>query len=567
MASALQTAVLGMRAYQEMLNVTGNNIANADTTGYKEDRITFSDMFSRTLSRGMRASEDIGGTNPIQVGLGVRVSSVDKNMAQGSFTSTEKDFDLALDGAGFFVVNDGISNLFSRDGTFDVDSEGYLVDPSTGHRVQRMGTTGEEFGFQLQGSSDILIPYRTELPGNRTEEIDFKGNLSASDYEPTTTRLQASGMVYTLTAGGIADATRDFSEVDQLLSFVAGETIAIAGKQTDGTAVSGTFTYGPGVGQDGTTIQDLLDVITAAFGGASACTATLEEGKLILREANEGYSLMDIDLSSAAQPAAMPLDFDYLNVGGATAQTTNISIYDRQSRNHSLTVSFVRHGAYDNVWDLVVNSCSGASGIPDRRIAGITFDENGIYQGISETDAFGNTSADPGFADLDANVSLEFPGIASVQDIVANFGRAGFYDGLTQLGGDSSAGAIDQDGYGTGALQSISIDGSGTLSGTFSNGETMEVADLRLAVFGNPQGLERIGANYYRHTPAAGSIIYSQGQQGRAGAVRQNVLEDSNVDIAREFTRLIVAQRGFQVNSRTVRVTNNILQQLATIVT
>ncbi len=566
MASALQTAVLGMRAYQEMLNVTGNNIANADTTGYKEDRITFSDMFSRTLSRGMRASEDIGGTNPVQVGLGVRVSSVDKNMSQGSFTSTEKDFDLALDGAGFFVVNDGISNVFTRDGTFDVDSEGYLVDPSTGNRVQRMGTTGEEFGFQIQGSTDILIPYKTELPGNRTESIDFKGNLSASDYEPTTTRLQASGMVYTLTAGGIADATRDFSEVDQLLSFVAGDTIAIVGKETDGTAVSGTFTYGLGAGQDGTTIQDLLDVITTAFGGAGACTATLEEGKLTLRDANAGYSLMDIDLTSAAQPAAMPLDFDYLNVGGAAAQTTNISIYDRQSRNHSLTVSFVRHGAYDNVWDLVVNSCGDAFRIADRRIAGITFDENGIYQGISETDAFGNTSTDPGFADLDANISLEFPGITSVQDIIANFGRVGFYDGLTQLGGDSSAGAIDQDGYGTGALQSISIAGSGTLSGTFSNGETMEVADLRLAIFGNPQGLERIGANYYRHTPAAGSVIYSQGQQGRAGTVRQNVLEDSNVDIAREFTRLIVAQRGFQVNSRTVRVTNNILQQLATIV-
>ena len=144
MASALQTAVLGMRAYQEMLNVTGNNIANADTVSFKEDRITFSDMFSRTLSRGMRASEDIGGTNPIQIGLGVRVSSVSKNLSQGSFTSTEKAFDLALDGEGFFVVSDGINSIFTRDGTFDVDSEGYLVDPSTGYRVQRIGTIGED---------------------------------------------------------------------------------------------------------------------------------------------------------------------------------------------------------------------------------------------------------------------------------------------------------------------------------------------------------------------------------------------------------------------------------------
>ena len=97
MASSLQTAVLGMRAYQEMLNVTGNNIANADTIAFKEDRITFSDMFSRTLATGKRASEDLGGTNPIQIGLGVRVAAVSKNMGQGGFTSTGKDFDLAMD--------------------------------------------------------------------------------------------------------------------------------------------------------------------------------------------------------------------------------------------------------------------------------------------------------------------------------------------------------------------------------------------------------------------------------------------------------------------------------------
>jgi flagellar hook protein FlgE len=276
---------------------------------------------------------------------------------------------------------------------------------------------------------------------------------------------------------------------------------------------------------------------------------------------------MDIDLSSASHPDAIPGDFDYLEVGGATAQTTNIDIYDRQSRSHALTATFVRHAEHENVWDMVINSCSDADDISDRRIAGVTFDENGIYQGVTETDYFGNTSSDPGYQNLDANVAFQFPAIGTAQDITANFGRIGFYDGLMQMGGDSSAGAIDQDGYGTGALQSISVDAEGIISGTFSNGETLDIAELRLAVFGNPQGLERIGANYYRHTPAAGSIVYSHGLQGRAGAVRQSVLEDSNVDIAGEFTRLIVAQRGFQVNSRTVRVTNSILQQLASIVT
>jgi flagellar hook protein FlgE len=547
MASSLQTAVLGMRAYQEMLNVTANNIANADTVAYKEDRITFSDMFSRTLSRGMRASEDVGGTNPIQIGLGVRVSEVSKNLSQGSFTATEKTFDLALDGDGHFVVNDGVNNVFTRDGTFDVDSAGYLVDPATGYRVQRIGTIGEEFGFQLQADSGIRIPYRTELPGSATQTVDFKGNLSSSDYDPTTTKLQATSMIYTLTTGGLATAASQFADVEQLQAFADGDTISIGGRLADGTAVASTFTYGAAF--DGTTLQDLLDVITVAYGGIGACTASIEEG-----------------MASAAQPTSVPLDFDYLAVGGASAQTTNISLFDRQARGHSLTATFVRHAQTENVWDLVINSCSDATSVPDRRIVGITFDENGIYQGVSETDYFGNTSLDPGFSEWDPDISLEFPGISSLQDISAYFGRVGFYDGLMQVGGDSTGGAIDQDGYGTGALQSISVDAEGVIAGTFTNGETFDVAALRIAVFDNAQGLERSGANYFEYTPAAGSTVYSQGTQGRAGRVRQHVLEDSNVDIAGEFTRLITAQRGFQVNSRTVRVTNNMLQQLANII-
>jgi len=564
MASSLQTAVMGMRAYQEMLNVTGNNIANADTVAYKEDRITFSDMFSRTLSSGISASEETGGTNPIQVGLGVSVSSVDKNLSQGSFTSTEKDFDLAIDGTGYFVLSDGVGNLFTRDGSFDVDAEGYLVDPSTGYRVQRIGTTGEDDGFQTPGNLAIKIPYDTELPGSRTQTIDFKGNLSAQDYDPTTTRLEAAGLTYILATGGLADASTEFGDISQLQDFVDGDTIDLTGKLRDGTAVSGTFTYG--AGNDGTSVQDLLDSITAMFGGVGVCEASMRDGKLVVADAQEGYSLMDFGMSSSAHEDAMPLDFDYTEAGGAASWTTNINIFDSQARSHSLTATFVRHGQYDNTWDLVLNSCTDTEQIHDRRIAGITFDENGVYQGLSGIDAFGNSYTDPGFEDLDADFGITFRGLTMVHDIQGHFGQVGYYDGLTQNGGDSSACAIDQDGYGPGSLQGVSIGAKGVIQGMFSNGETLDIAGLQIAVFDNPQGLERMGLNYFQYTPAAGATVYSSGAQGRAGMVRQNALEDSNVDIAQEFTQVITAQTGYQMNSRVVRVVNSMLQQLANII-
>jgi len=349
-----------------------------------------------------------------------------------------------------------------------------------------------------------------------------------------------------------------------LSAFTDGDTITITGMTRDGTPVSGTFTYG--AANDGTTLQDLLNVIVNTLGGPTQVAASIEDGRIVVQDLQPGYSLLDVHLDSAAHPSAVPLDFDYVTVGGAASQTTNITIYDSQARSHSLTQTFVRHAEDQNVWDLVVNSCSDATLVPDRRIAGITFDENGIYQGVGGVDYFGHRASTPGYEFLDENITLQFPGIVTLQNVVGNFGRIGFYDGLTQMGGASSAGAINQDGYSTGSLQSISIDAQGIISGTFSNGKTLEIAAIELAVFDNPQGLERAGANYFRYTPAAGSTTYSRGTQGRAGRVRQSVLEDPNVDIAREFTRLITAQRGFQVNSRTVRVTNNMLQQLASII-
>jgi flagellar hook protein FlgE len=562
-----------MQVYQQMLNVTGNNIANADTVGFKESRTTFTDIFSRTLRQGVEGSGGAagGGVNPIQIGQGVTVASVDKNMSQGGFTATEKDFDLAIDGEGFFTVNDGTRLLYTRDGSFAVDANGLLVDASTGYLVQRIGITGEDDGFQDPADTFIRIPYNTELPGTHTTTIDFIGNLSAGDTEASKTKLQG-GIVYQLTGEGLANEDSDFSDIIQLSGFAAGDTIDITGRDRTGTIVSGTYTYAVG-----DTLQNLLDEIETTFGGPTEVSATIEEGRITVTDANSGYSMLDVDLSCSVSglEESVPSDFDYLDVGGAAAQTTNITIYDRQGETHSLTATFVRQSADRNVWDLVINSCADADEVTDRRTAGITFDESGTYQGVTGIDGFDNgidaasngpsPQGDPD-ANLDNDFAVKFPAIASEQVLVANLGRSGYYDGVFQLGGDSDAGAIQQDGYGRGSLQSISIDGAGVISGTFSNGINLDIASLRIAVFDNVQGLQTAGANYYDATKAVGATIYTQGMQGRAGRVRQSVLEDSNVDIASQFTRLIVAQRGFQMNSRTVSVTTDMFQELTRLV-
>src|SRR5438093_4868811 len=169
-SSSLFTGVSGLRAYQDMLNVVGNNLANINTTAFKTQRARFADLLYQTLTEATGVtSSRVGGTNPSQIGFGVKVNAIDQDFGQGSLEPTGGPLDLAIQGKGFFVVNDGFQNLYTRDGAFGVDNKGFLVDPSTGFHVQRFGTIGEGSAtspaFQTPGDNSIKIPFGTGVPG------------------------------------------------------------------------------------------------------------------------------------------------------------------------------------------------------------------------------------------------------------------------------------------------------------------------------------------------------------------------------------------------------------------
>jgi flagellar hook protein FlgE len=125
---------------------------------------------------------------------------------------------------------------------------------------------------------------------------------------------------------------------------------------------------------------------------------------------------------------------------------------------------------------------------------------------------------------------------------------------------------VDQDGFGAGFLTSVSIAKDGIINGVFTNGQILPLAQLALAAFVNPGGLSREGSNLFSITAQSGEALIGAGGSGGRGLVEQGTLESSNVDIALEFTRLIIAQRGFQVNARTITVSNEVLQELANII-
>lgn len=181
--NALFGGASGLAANSTVLDVVGQNLANLSTTGFKTQRAEFQDLVYQTLNAGSSPSGTSGGLNPTQAGSGVRVGGITSLFTQGSVTPTGRALDAAIQGPGFFVLSNSQSTVFSRGGAFSIDSAGFLVDPTTGFRVQRTGTVGEPTatsgGFQIIGNQDIKVPLGAGTPGSPTSNVSFQGNLSS----------------------------------------------------------------------------------------------------------------------------------------------------------------------------------------------------------------------------------------------------------------------------------------------------------------------------------------------------------------------------------------------------
>jgi flagellar hook protein FlgE len=291
MSDALLAGVSGLTAHQKMLDVVGNNLANIDTLGFKTSRVTFSELLTQTLKEGTGPTDFTGGTNPEQIGAGVGIGSIDRDMTQGSMETTNQPLDMAIAGEGFFVLSDGTRDLYTRVGAFGVDANNYLVDPATGYRVQRIGSEGVAEGFQDPASGDIRVPYDMALSARATETIQFSGNLSP-DASQSTTAIFTSGLP--ITAGGsVASGSTKLVDIDGSTA-IAGEKITVAGTKKDGTAVSADFTIAAG-----STVDDLTSFMTTQFGGGSSdgSSATYTNGEIGLSDNTAGYSQTDLTLT------------------------------------------------------------------------------------------------------------------------------------------------------------------------------------------------------------------------------------------------------------------------------
>ncbi len=430
MLRSMFAAVSGLRSHQIMMDTVGNNIANVNTVGFKSSSTVFSDVLSQQLSgAGLPALGTVGGTNPRQLGLGVRLQAIQMNFTQGAAQLTGRSTDFSIQGDGLFVVNIAGTQAFSRAGSFSLDALGQLVTPDGGMVQGWSATNGV---VNTNGSVGTLrVPVGQSIPATTTGSIKIGGNLPA-------------------------DAS-------------------------DGTGTD-----------PATVLSSSIDV----------------------------YNSLG---------TAIPIRVDYTKVpNGAGTVDWQVDAYDPDGNKIAgpMTLQF--------------SQSNGEITVPAGRSLNLTAAQLGnIKVGGSAPAGGWNTSG-----------------------ITLDFGSATAADRLTGAAKTNSVSALSQDGAPLGTLVSFGVSQEGLISGVFSNGKNEQLGQIALAAFTNPTGLEKLGGSLYRATVNSGAALIGTAGTGGRGTVSGGTVEMSNVDLAQEFTNLIVAQRGFQANSRVITASDEVLQDL-----
>ncbi|WP_296182526.1 flagellar hook protein FlgE [uncultured Mobiluncus sp.] len=476
MLRSLFTGISGLSVHQTMLDVTSNNIANVNTTGFKSASTRFEDTFSQLVRTGAAPKlNEQGGMNPAQVGLGVKLQSITQNFTGGAAQMTGRNLDTMINGDGFYVLKKANgTQVYTRNGSFGLDAQGQMV-AADGSFVQ--GWMADEKGkVEVAGATkNITLPLTATFEANPTKTITYAGNLPADQVR------NESGNAFIKT-----EILRVFDDKGNphnvLLKFSRPDYAA------------------PGVKPKWKLTAYDADAYKALDGKPAEQEKGLDEGGA--RIDFEGTDVKYIDAHGDEQTA---------NAGG------NIN-------DGSLTVEFGADGTLDEA--------------SKAALKGLQFQIRQV------------------------NVNPDTKAVTVENDKVAQAKTTLDLSAVTGYAGVNSAAHDTIDGNSAGTMTGFSIESDGTIRGTFSNGDSRALAKVALASFANPLGLEKAGSSYFVEAGNSGQPQIGEAGTGPRGFMTGGAIEMSNVDLAAEFTNLILSQRGFQANSRVITTSDEILQEL-----
>jgi len=580
LTSAFFTGLSGLDANSTGIDVIGNNIANVNTPAFKASRALFTTQFLQNVSQGSPPTGDSGGTNPVQVGLGTRIAGIQTDFTNGGIQATGVATHMGIEGNGFFVVQNEGERFYTRDGQFGLNSNNDLVTPG-GAIVQGFGVD-DNFNIQPNVLTDLNIPTGSLTIAEATSNTFFEGNLNAAGDVSSGGSIHNSRAIYTdagLTtlATGAEDLTNPATQLfisdgagGSTLAFDGGNDtiLTVSGAEKAGQAIperSFAFSANPAVTANvdgsGTTLADFAAFLDDVFGLDSTSIAgedlggsvAFTSGQFVIT-GNEG-AVQDMKIetgdfvasnvgAASAQPLVMSKTQD---ADGESARTTFVA-FDSLGTPVSVDLTFVKQGVVaggGTVWEFVAESADTAV---NNRVVGL---------GVVEFDANGNFVS----ATNDSFQIQRDNGATTPLTVTINFDSGP--DAITALADTNSVfAAVRQDGSPIGTLDSFSTGENGIITGSFTNGLNRTIGQVAMATFINNEGLVEAGGGLFLSGPNSGDAVVTAPQQLGAGRIVSGALEQSNVDLAEEFVRLITASTGFSASSRVISTSDQLIQQL-----
>ncbi|WP_342630550.1 flagellar hook protein FlgE [Marinobacter alkaliphilus] len=628
---AFNTGLSGLRAASVDLDVTGNNIANASTVGFKGSKVQFGDLYASGFLSG--------GTNPI--GDGVRVQDVKQSFGQGNISFTDNGLDMAISGDGFFILNNNGEIRYSRAGQFGIDKDGFVTN-NQNMRVQ--GFTADDDGNlsgirgDLQIETDNLAPRRTtnlrsdlNLDSRQSvlesRVVDFQtvsmGDLTVDDvfrvaYSDGTnspditipagsTARDAAGIINQqrgLSASATTAVTlgQEFSITDLEDALAAGDTefrIELDGQNVP-ISLSGV-----------SSLQGLVDAINAS--SATSLSASLVDGGSDIRIIDNRGSNVGISFASTDAGVSQPLEVfqgdvniqsdrtvqDILPVGASSEiadafaggdlritnsfnpldqrtynHATSTTIFDSLGNSHELTQFFVKNPSPGN--GVGVSEWSVYLQIDGELVAGTDtspytarFNEDGTLQSINgdpngeivvtdwiPKDPNGEPNGADGPPLPGEEVVTPIPEPPTTSAFVVDLGNT------TQYGANFGVNDQRQNGYSTGRLSGLDVSDQGVIFARYTNGQSKSLGQVALASFNNTNGLSPVGETTWVETFESGQPIIGAPDTGTLGSIKASSVEESNVDLSAELVNLIIAQRNYQANAKTIETSDAVTQTI-----
>jgi len=539
LSTSMWSGVSGLLAHSTKMSTIGNNLANVDTVGFKGARTDFMDLMSSTIGTASGVA---------QVGRGVTVGAQTTDTSQGGLTTSSNNLDMAISGNGYFMVKQKSSigsngkllnaanstNYYTRAGNFGFDKDGYLV-TTQGLSVQGWKVDQDRIdAAAAAGTTLSQTPITGEIqdirldqyssPAKATSNVSLITQLD-SDSKSSNTR-SGSNYFYAMTQQW------DGSKNPAMPSTAYNYQTTIKVYDENGSAHVLTAYY------------DKVDSANGQSHWEYAVTCNPSEDG---RTTSGGTALAGTAMAGLLMTGTMTFD--------SAGNLENMSAYTMKASGASTTFS---PGAWTKA-DVKNGNPVFTANFKSVSNASFTDSPNALNIGLN----FG-ISSQAGFVS-GAGGQTSLSGVGSNAGNLVHFSSSSIKTNTnvtTSYGTSSSTVFSSQNGYTSGQLSSVSVDNNGVLTGKFSNGQTQKLWALALSTFNNEQGLTREGSNLYSATPESGQGTTNRANAGGAGAVSGNTLESSNVDMAAEMVDMILTQRGFEANSKTITTVDTMLSEI-----